>query len=71
MTISLEQAEEIIRGWPHPWPEFLELSQRYKEQRLTCANSDGERQELLANYTTQVRDILRKSSHRFEDTFID
>lgn len=58
---NTEDFEKVMRAWPYPWPEILELLQREREDALRRAESTAERNHAEQKYKNALDGIKSKA----------
>lgn len=54
-----EEKEQIIEGWPYPWPEMLGIFKSSRDEALKRAESEDEKRQILVDYEQKVDRMFR------------
>jgi hypothetical protein len=54
-TVTTAEKETIVQGWPHPFPETLEVFRRTRDDMLnTPSRTEDEKREIRAEYEAKL-----------------
>jgi hypothetical protein len=54
----LEELEKALKSWPYPWPDYLELAQKVRDEAIEKAQTDRARDKALADYSDRLNRIF-------------
>jgi hypothetical protein len=56
--MSLAELEKAMKSWPYPWPEYLELMQKVRDESVTRATTDQAKDKAMDGYSERLNGIL-------------
>jgi hypothetical protein len=52
--MSLDELEKAMKSWPYPWPDYLELIQKVRDEAVTTAMTDQAKAKTMAGYSDRL-----------------
>jgi len=56
--MSLDELEKAMKSWPYPWPNYLELIQKVRDEAVMSAMTDHAKAKAMAGYSERLNGIL-------------
>ena len=56
----VDELEEMIEGWPYPWPELLHLYKHFRDDKVAGARSEADKKRAIEEYEERVMEMIAR-----------
>jgi hypothetical protein len=57
---STDELEEMIEGWPYPWPELLGMYKQVRDDKIAHAHSEADKKRAIKEYGQRVLEMIAR-----------
>lgn len=57
---SLDQLEDMIEGWPYPWPELLGSYKENRDDKIARSHSEADKKRAIKEYQERVMEMISR-----------
>jgi hypothetical protein len=56
--MNIDELEKSMMVWPYPWPDYLELAQKVRDEAFGSAQTDDAKAKAISDYEDRLNRIL-------------